>query len=87
MEADRKSLETKSLDEIVDQLVTREDHEFHLAANAELQRRLAVWQRDASDATIKTARYTADSARWMFWSVIAILFVRYSSPIRTFDLL
>jgi hypothetical protein len=48
-------------------------------ANAELQRRLAASQFEACDAQVtaakaaeETARYTRSTARWMFWSVVAI---------------
>jgi hypothetical protein len=46
---------------------------------AELQRRLAASQFEAYDAQVKaaeaaeeTAKYTRSTARWMFWSVVAI---------------
>jgi hypothetical protein len=45
--------------------------EFY-AANAELTRRTAQAQEEA-------ARYTRQNARWMFWSVIAIVITSFAN--------
>jgi t-SNARE complex subunit (syntaxin) len=77
----RKDYEKSTLDEIADAMAAGPTAPIHDAAFAELQRRNAILaqqttdaQIKASDAAIETARYTRDSSRWMFWSVIAILF-------------
>jgi hypothetical protein len=79
MASDREMLEAQSLNRLADDMQGGPGaRPFHVA-NAELQRRLAVWQRETHDAHIstasaaqETARYTKSAARWMFWSVMAI---------------
>lgn len=39
----------------------------------ELQESVAKAQIEAAEATKQTAQYTKDNARWMFWSVMALL--------------
>lgn len=79
MASDREKLEGESLGRLADDMQHGPTARVYHVANAELQRRLAVWQRETHDAQIdtahaaaETARYTQSTARWMFWSVMAI---------------
>jgi hypothetical protein len=79
MASPREKLESEPLGRLADDMQHGPTSRQHDIANAELQRRLAVWQSEACDAQIKagtaaeeTARYTRSTARWMFWSVMAI---------------
>jgi hypothetical protein len=61
----RLNLEKLSLDQLADQLGLPPSSHAHYVAAAELARRQALWQRDASEAMQASAKY-------MRWSVIAI---------------
>lgn len=81
MAAERGHLETVSLGRLADDMQGGPGARAYHVASAELQRRIARWQREAHDAQIEaagaareTARYTRSTARWMFWSAIAIAF-------------
>ena len=80
MASDREKLELESFGRLADDMQHGPKARQYHVANAELQRRLAEWQREIHDAQIsaanaarETAGFTKSSARWMFWSVIAIV--------------
>jgi hypothetical protein len=43
------------------------------AAKAELTRRQILAEQGTAQAQVDAARYTKENARWMFWSVIALV--------------
>jgi hypothetical protein len=70
----------KDLPFILEHLEFGENTKVYWGANAalqgklfELQEGVAKAQIEAAEATKETARYTRDNARWMFWSVMALL--------------
>jgi hypothetical protein len=80
--SDREKLEKETLGQLADRMqdgpsTTRQ----YYSALAELERRKAVWQREAAEAqkaaassAESTAQYTKETARHMLHSVWAILF-------------
>jgi len=71
MASSRERLEDAPLGQLADMMEAGPNHGYHIAS-AELQRRLAAAQLNAANAAERTAQYTKDTARWMFWSVMAI---------------
>jgi hypothetical protein len=87
MTSDREKLESETLSQLADRLQPgpTATHQFNLA-NAELMRRQAIWQQEASeaqkqavaeqrraaDAAVETAAATRRSARYMLASVIVL---------------
>jgi hypothetical protein len=87
MPSDREKLEGETLSELADRLQPgpASTHQFNVA-NAELMRRQAIWQQEASDAqkravieqkraadaAVETAKATRRSARYMLASVIVL---------------
>ena len=78
---DRQGLGNQSLDELANfkGSVTAGSANDQ-AANAEFMRRQALWQEQATiaaqkeaDAAERTAQFTRKTARYMWWSVLAIL--------------
>jgi hypothetical protein len=79
MASEREKLEDASLGRLADDMAHGPNSDRHHIARAELQRRLAISQFEVHDAQVKaataaeeTAVYTKSTARWMFWSVVAI---------------
>jgi len=69
----RAELENVSLDELADRIAGAPAMStFGEAARAELARRQLLLQVQATQAAKDTADYTRKSARYIFWSVVAI---------------
>jgi hypothetical protein len=77
----REQLESESLGQLADRMQYGPAQPAHFyPAAAELERRRAAWQSAAAQAEQQaalaarsTAEYTKNTARYMLWSVIAIL--------------
>jgi hypothetical protein len=80
MASPREQLEKETLGQLADRMqYGPQEGQYHPAA-AELERRRAAWQSaaakaelDGAEAAISTAEYTRRTARYMLWSVWAIL--------------
>lgn len=92
MPSDREKTESWTAAQLYDSLSNHapDSHPHHVAA-AEIMRRqmvaqddLARVQKEAADATIATAEYTRLNARYMLYSVIAILVTSGASAIFSF---
>jgi hypothetical protein len=73
MPSDREKLEHETLSQLADRLQPgpTSTHQFNIA-NAELMRRQAIWQQEASNAAVETAAATRRSAHYMLASVIVL---------------
>jgi hypothetical protein len=90
MASRREQLEGESLEKLADRMQDGEGVAYHPAA-AELERRKAVWVRDAAKAAQDaasaekmTAEYTRRTARYMLWSVWAIFATSGASAMFSF---
>ena len=70
----RIELEGKTLGEIADWMYERwENRAAQIAGQAEFLRRQTIAQQEASAASVQTAEFTRRNARYMLWSVIALV--------------
>jgi hypothetical protein len=92
MPSRREQLEGESLEKLADRMQDGASvpTNYHPAA-AELERRKAIWQRDAAKAAQDaasaektTAEYTQRAARYMLWSVLAIFATSGASALFSF---
>jgi hypothetical protein len=89
MASDREKLQTETLEQLSDRMQDGPSTTRHYySALAELERRKAVWQREAAEAQKAaassaelTAQYTKETARYMLYSVLAILFAAVLSAL------
>ena len=87
MPSDREKLEIETLEQLGDRMQDGPSSGRHYHAPfAELERRKALWarqateaQREAADAAKATACYTRRAARYMLWSVIAVIAASFLS--------
>ncbi len=91
MASPREQLEGESLGQLADRMQYGANEGLYHPAAAELERRKALWQRDSAkaeqDAAIaakSTAEYTERTARYMLWSVLAILLTSGLSALFSF---
>jgi hypothetical protein len=73
MTADRREVSELSLDELADWLADRSHGpQTDMIGTTEFLYRQTLLQKKATDATIETALYTRQNARYMLWSVVAL---------------
>lgn len=88
MPSPREMLERESLAQLADRMQEGQPSGQYHIAMAELERRRASWEQEATKAAKEaacaakdTAEYTKKNARYMLWSVIAILVTSFISAL------